>query len=247
VDSVLNTSVQTANISADFDAALLDPPWYFPEFSRWLSIAASSVKVGGTIMLPLLGPETRPSARGDRQRVLRALARLGPVQVERNQIEYDIPLFEERALTASGVQLEGPWRLADLATATIHNRVEKPMVGDRIIDPEWSWTTHVIGTQVVKLRRRRRSGDATATIAPVAGVADFTLDTVSRRDPRISSVDIWTSRNRVAATTDHEGLLEALHALEGPSEGLPSRIMLMRNRWPEADQLLNLLELESHG
>jgi hypothetical protein len=216
---VRNVDVHRWEVEPGSGAVLLDPPWYFPEFGRWLDIAMRTVEIGGVVVLPLLGEQTRPTAEQERDRVLEFLEATGRVEVLREAVGYEIPVFEARALSAAGVALSGPWRRADVAIAHVSRRPRGPLrvpvfrVDDRLGEPVW--TTFLIGAQVVKVRFQQSgslAGDA--LLEPVDGVGGFTLDSVSRRDPRIDQVDIWSSRNRVARAVDVAVLTRALRIAE---------------------------------
>jgi hypothetical protein len=216
---VRNVDVHGWEAEPGSGAVLIDPPWYFPEFGRWLDIALRAVELGGVVVLPLLGEQTRPTAAQERDRVLEFLKATGRVEVLREAVEYDIPVFEARALSAAGVSLSGPWRRADVAIAHVSRRPQDPLRvpvsrnDDRLGGAVW--TTYLIGAQVVKIRFSQTgslAGDG--LLEPVAGVDGFTLDSVSRRDPRIDQIDIWSSRNRVARAVNAALLTRALRIAE---------------------------------
>ena len=83
-----------------FDVAVLDPPWYFPTLTEWLSVASRCVKHGGTILLPLIPEFTRPSAASDAHQVRAAANRIGPTRDTALFAEYDSPRFLARRTQA---------------------------------------------------------------------------------------------------------------------------------------------------
>jgi hypothetical protein len=224
--------VQDVELGREFDAAILDPPWYFPEISEWLNTAVGAVRDGGTIVMPLLLDQTRPSAGSDRARIAALFADLGDMHIVPFAVQYGIPLFEFRALQAGGIILGEPWRGADLISVKLRaskiGRIEPEPVRQPARKDEW--VTYIFGTQMVKVRNAfgPRAG---GLIVPIPGVADFTLDTVSKRDSRVRDVLIWTSRNRVAGSGDVSGLHQAMQ-----------RIVTTGDVSNEIDELAHFLE-----
>lgn len=223
-----------------YDSALLDPPWYFPDVLLWLETAVRCLRPGGTLLLPLLGEGTRPSAPAERQEILALLESVGEVALLRDEIEYDIPLYEQRALAADGIYLTAPWRLADLVCAQIDSPAElaSPQGAELRRAPNDAWSSFRIGSQIVKLREGSRSDRRTPALSPIPGVRSWTLDTVSRRDPRIAKIDLWTSRNRVAGVGDPHSIADLLREL---STGASPSDVSSGNQL--AKQLLEILEL----
>lgn len=234
---------------------LLDPPWYFPEFGHWLDVALRAVKLGGMVLLPLLGEETRPTAKQERDVVLELLASTGQVEVLRDAVEYEIPVFEARALAVAGASLSGPWRRADLAVAHVSRRAKLPLrlafsgAVNHLGEPEWR--TFVIRGQTVKLRSStNRTLPGKGLLESVAGVEDFTLDSVSRRDPRVGQVDIWSSRNRVARVLNAALLTRALRVAEEsvrPAAGLRDDLLRNGLQPRHVHELIEYLEMTDVG
>lgn len=232
-------------------AVLLDPPWYAPMLADWLEIALKAVNLDGIVLLPLLGEKTRPSASRERDRVLEFLESTGSVELLPNAIEYDIPLFEARALAARGVSLSGPWRLADLAVTHVSRRPGQKLVlsdsSQEVVDDKSTWTTFNIGTQVVKLRSSpAEDGETSDLLEPVPGVTNYTLDSVSQRDARICQIDIWSSRNRVARAANPGPLSRALRIAEmskGRSERLETQLRRQGQSDKDIRELLIYLEM----
>lgn len=235
-----------------YDFVILDPPWYYPQLDRWLDIALRSVAVGGKVIFPLLGEGTRPTAEHERARVLDFLGSAGHVELLADAVEYDVPLFESRALSAAGVTISGPWRRADLALVSVSSppKDHPQLVTDASIGRVDSarWESFLIGTQVVKVRSSSSQiACGEPLLQTVDGVDGFTLDTVSRRDARIGQVDIWSSRNRVARVRDVPRVLQALRTAGGSGTNKTSRIAgeLLNQGFDRAsiNEMFNYLEL----
>lgn len=213
--AVQRTDVRALHTRDTFDFVVLDPPWYLPEMWDWLRIARRALRPNGELWMPLMLEGTRPTAPVDRDRLRCALSGWGNIGIYESAVEYDVPLYEWRALRAAGFVNPSPWRAADLAVLRLSGRVDgegetEPTAGPDVSPDEWA--SYIIGSQVVKVRKGVSKAGG-QLIEPVAGVKGFTLDSVSRRDARIPHVDVWTSRNRVAATGDRALLREHLARL----------------------------------
>lgn len=214
-----------------FQSTVLDPPWYFPIMLDWIRKASSLTEEGGYVHFPLLGEGTRPSAAADRARVLEACAEIGRTYVLNGAVLYETPLFEHEASLAAGVELREAWRVADLVRLRVEQHPTLIQLSDRISE----WTEVRIGSQILAIRGSRQppvTKRAATLLAPVPGVAGWVLDTVSRRDDRWRQVNVWTSRNRVAATANPGRLLRAAVALAGTKSWLSTT--------PEDDTLQQL-------
>jgi hypothetical protein len=246
-DKVLTTRIDAGTRVGRFASVLLDPPWYQPELRDWLQVAFRALETGGRLLMPLIGEGTRPSAAADRASILDLLAAAGQVEIVTDAVEYDIPLFEARALAAAGITLAAPWRRADLASVEVVRVPEFPELGDLPDESDGTaWSTYVIGSQVVKLRVTESTAEPQQPpLADVPGVQEFVLDSVSRRDPRRPAIELWTSRNKVARVLDRAAVASALDELAGSAEGLEARIdkFVAGSSSDLADRLLRLLEL----
>ncbi|MBL4684541.1 MAG: hypothetical protein JKY37_08130 [Nannocystaceae bacterium] len=182
-----------------------DPPWYAPHPLRWLALAANAVGCGGTVAMVLPPELQRPTAVAQRAAASAAASDIGLVQVERDAVRYATPLFEAIAMQAAGIELPRAWRSADLLVLT----VQRPPGALAATTPTASQPeTFTIGDQLVTLSATQRAGPPSLT--PIAGTRAFVWDQVSMRDPRISSIDVWTSRSRVATVRGHHDVRRAL-------------------------------------
>jgi hypothetical protein len=244
---VLQINVADFDNKSEYESVLFDPPWYLPDFAHWLSIAARCVQAGGRIIFPLFGEGTRPTAVEERADILRAASALGAVQVDYNRVEYDVSLFEMRALRAAGVTVDRPWRLADLVViqASKELRTPFPPQVDSLAAAASVWDTYRIECQLVKLRRSAPTA-STRLIKPLRSVTNFAYDTVSGRDRRRENIDIWSSRNRVAQVSDRATVERILMQLAAEDLPLRERITRVRGNFGHAvDELFDLLELSS--
>lgn len=224
--SIRKADLNRTPISGCFDTVVLDPPWYFDVMKRWLSLAASVVRPGGLIYMPLLGGLTRPTADNDRAELINLAINYGNVSLESKVVEYAVPLFEERALRTRGIMLAEPWRVADLLIiadcSTISNDVEPALP-----DGEAVWSTLRIADQIVKYRNTKTPraveepvlmggasvSEGSAVISRVSGFRSWDYSSVSTRDSARRRIHLWTSRNRVAQINDQDRLLNVLNAV----------------------------------
>ena len=99
----------------------------------------------------------------------------------------------------------GNWRFGDLCILEKVSEATGEDSVDREEHPRW-YEVNLDGCRVRFSRTVRREGDVSLkTVVP----GDI-LPTVSRRDPRRSSVSVWTSGNRVFACGDPVRLCKAL-------------------------------------
>jgi hypothetical protein len=200
---------------------VLDPPWYFPELTAWLDKALRLVPIGGRVLMPLFRELTRPTAFAERLSIIELAQTYGDVCIVPQIVGYETPLYEQEALRVSGVPhtCPCPWRLADLLIVTRDNReMPAPPENDNQSRP-FEWLEFIVKDQLISVRQESllkpaRSAVGGDLLTPVPGVTGWVLDSVSARDSRRNSIDIWTSRNRVAKLTLPAKAVELLRDLE---------------------------------
>jgi len=187
------------------DIVVFDSPWYLPDTVAWLLAASKLVKRGGSIVFVLYPPLVRATAKLERELILEIASSMGEVEIQEDVLAYETPLFEQEALDGSGLHGLSEWRRADAVRVT----VDKPFADSdlgllRRPSIDGTWRSFVIGDQVVKVRSRpmRREGHTPpkALLRPLG--ANFLLESVSVGVPQRKLVDVWTSRNRAAASSD---------------------------------------------
>lgn len=178
-----------------YDSVIFDAPWYPTALQHWLSVATLAVRSGGVVMFALLPPLHRPKAGDDRRQILAAASRSGQVRVHPGAVRYQTPRFEREALATAGVCAPAAWRTADLVYLTVQRPAPAPTELPAVGHP---WLRFSIGSQVVHLdpRAPAEPGDL---LESIDGRADFRYGSISTRDPRRSTIGIWTSRSRVAS------------------------------------------------
>ncbi|WP_353953563.1 hypothetical protein V6K52_09170 [Knoellia sp. S7-12] len=192
-----------------FDAACIDPPWYGRNIENWLRLASSLTRPGGVITLALLGELTRPDAAKDRVRILKLARSIGETEIYRDEVTYDIPLFEWRALEASGLVLEDVWRRADLVVV----RNERPAARPKMTVERRPWREIRIGDHTASVRSEVFDSEFAGESASAAYDALGTLDSVSQRHPSIERAHIWSCENRLIVVHDAGSVIGALEWL----------------------------------
>lgn len=181
-----------------------DPPWYPEGFATFLCSAAQLVRPGGTVLVSVPDPLTRPSA-ADELDDLRGLARrlrLMTSAVEPRAVRYRTPFFEYRALRAAGVRLVPlNWRAGTLWHLTSIGSAPTTSVGQHraLVEDNAEVTIERVRVRVLHDCSSRPGILAFRPIVP-----GDTLPTVSRRHPARGSATLWTSGNTVLNCADPE-------------------------------------------
>ncbi len=195
------------------DAVVFDAPWCTTDICTWLMVAVGAVKRNGLIVFALFPDLVRPTAKTERETVLEVARSIGKVEVLDDAITYETPTFECEALKAIGVSDPGNWRRADLVV--IHKHRTDPMPMRQRTVPREAWLTYLVGARVIKVRKSRKSQELDEMVLrEVPGTVGFVYSSVSARDPLRDSIDVWTSRNKVARIGNREPLIAILMELE---------------------------------
>ncbi|KAB8145558.1 hypothetical protein F8S13_00260 [Chloroflexia bacterium SDU3-3] len=192
-----------------FDAVFLDPPWYADEYPLWLA-RARQLAPQGTLLLALFPDLTRPSATGERGRIIGALQmQFCAVQMLSGFLHYDTPSFEQGQLHMAGFGNMGPWRSADLVVAS---------------GPRAGHVASAAPQQRVRWQEAR-VGDLRFFIAHRPSLAaqgerllyqlgeSLVLSSPSRRSPLFQQANVLTSRGHGLATSSPARLTTAIDAL----------------------------------
>ena len=192
-----------------FDVCVMDPPWYPEHYRSCLIHAATALRLNGSLLMSLLPPLTRPTAIADRRAILQEALVLGfdVASLLPGQLVYEVPPFEQATLNALEIHC-APWRQGDLLELRKSVAVSASRTSEMPIE---SWQTFVFGRTQVKLRPRE--GKLTGFSAdPIEG--QKTLQSVSRRFPYRSQIDVWNSQNIAYSVSNVKPLRIALAALE---------------------------------
>lgn len=201
----LMDAIDAGRLRMQADTVVFDSPWYLPDTIAWLLSASQLVKRGGSIVFALYPSLVRPTAKLERELILEIASSMGQVQIQEESLVYETPLFEQEALNASGLHCLREWRRADVVCVTVGKSLMNTSSG-MLPRPsiDGAWRSFVLDNQVVKVRSRpsrpKSDRQLKGLLTPVG--ASFLLGSVSVRAPQRETVDIWTSRNRVAASSD---------------------------------------------
>lgn len=206
-------------LHGEFDAAVLDPPWYERDYWLWLRSAWLGVSEG-PIVCSLFPDLVRPSARSERQRIISGIRRsASTVSLTPDQFLYETPGFERTAFARRGLNLSSPWRRSDeLVAWKSRDSMWRGFVPEDADETRQfdAWHTYVIDRIVIKLRndvRGEADGDGFALHPPYSDGVSL-LRTVSARDPDRNLIDLWVSNGRVYKVTGRRILHRLLSNIE---------------------------------
>lgn len=211
-----------------------DPPWYPAAAAAFINAAAILMRPGAPLLLAFADPLTRPGADDDLAAVLAGAQQdgLGLVEVVAGACRYQMPPYERAAFTAAGLPgIPADWRLGSLIT--LRRDPSPPPPRHTINEPAW------VACEFDEIPLRVRPSTLAIGNALLAPLLDGAiLPSVSRRDPRREHVALWTSRNRIYASSDPPRLANALK--DGATGDLPQ---------PLRAKLAGILALEraEHG
>lgn len=196
------------------DAVLVvaDPPWYTAAATAFTNAAAILMRPGAKLLLAFADPLTRPSAGDDLDAVLLSAKQDGLelLEVASGSCRYQMPPYERAAFTAAGLPgIPADWRLGGLITL---RRDGRPTPSRRTVEePEW------VGCEIDGIPLRvRPSAPAVGRTLLQPLLDGAILPSVSRRDLRREQAALWTSRNRIYASSDPPALARALNCPEMP-------------------------------
>jgi hypothetical protein len=175
-------------------SVVLDPPWYLDDSLAFIATACRCLQLGGNLIVVVPPIGVRKSVQTERQTLLSTAESWGLefVQLQKSRVQYVAPFFEQQALKAARLDfVPRTWRCGDLIlfrkTRSVHVDFRPQLRRD-----DW----HVCDLNDSRVAIRETAAD------PLAGPLDQAvpggvLPAVSRRDPRLRGVSIWTSGNRV--------------------------------------------------
>ena len=187
--------LEGSEFAETFDVCVFDPPWYLENYFKWIEVALSYCKIGGTIAFPLLGRMTRMDASQDREWILANCEARGlEFELYRGIVLYDPPSFERSILLRNGIP-PVQWKRADLVVAT---RVDSkcasivdgvpPIAGPKPIKPMRQF---VIGQYLIDIVLDRSAGYGSGLFrTPLGG---YWMKTPSRKEIGLSDCNVYVS------------------------------------------------------
>jgi hypothetical protein len=181
----------------EMDLVIMDPPWYPFDMQVFLSAALRNLKPRAKILLSAPPIGTRPGVEEEWQKLLQWGSRVGLhlADYKNGILPYVSPLFERNALRAAGVvSYPEQWRRGDLATIELTDASEN-VVTPAPATKEVAWREATSSDMRIRWRHSEEIDWQSPLLKEV--VPGDVLPSVSRRDPRLASVAVWTSGNRV--------------------------------------------------
>jgi len=196
-----------------FQVVVADPPWYEDETNCFLWVAARLCELDGHILLSFPSIGARPGMAEEWVRLLETLPGYGleMVRVEESALSYLTPLFEHNSLRAEGFDsVAGDWRRGDLVVLrkTLQASPRRPALGSE----QQSWREFVIDGASIWVQPDGSAKFQDPTLLPL--VTRDILPTVSRRDSRRKSAQVWTAGNRVFGCNGTDVVAAILRAFE---------------------------------
>lgn len=195
-------------------SVIMDPPWYSPHFYQFIWLAAQCVEVGGIIGISIPAINTRPNIDKERIKWFSFCQKHGLCleNLYAQKLHYAMPFFEFNAFRAAGVNDILPfWRKGDLALfRKIHtNKHERPKLDEK----QSEWVERVIDTVRIRVKVEKRVKQKSDLKISHLIKGDI-LPSVSTRDKRRDSVNIWTSGNRIFKVNDTKKFIQLLDDLK---------------------------------
>lgn len=181
-------------IKNQFDCTICDPPWYHEDIILFVKRATELTKLGGTIYLSLPGILTRPSIPNERLELQKLLSNLGLIITELQPIvEYEVPPFEYMAYQDIPPFSGEIWRKGDWVKL---KKCDNISIDLEYIPLFQEWTEYSFGKKRIFVKNKENITQYEEPKLTSLCVNNI-LNSVSKRNPLISEIDIWTSRNAV--------------------------------------------------
>jgi hypothetical protein len=171
-------------------AAIVDPPWYVPQFREMLGLASRYCRAGAAIFVTKPYDEVRPGIRDDLVSMAETASQAGLVSTAESKgaVTYRTPFFELNALRSAGIGVWLPeWRRGNIVT------YEKR-------SPGLTWPaspkapSFELTVSGIRIRLLGWEDDGVGDIIPLHTGGVF--PSVSMRAPRRAEATLWTSGNR---------------------------------------------------
>jgi hypothetical protein len=175
----------------EFDAIIMDPPWYNEYFSPWFKQSINNLKHGGSIYTSKYPTLVRPSAKEDWQSIIEEVSSFLSSEKKEIELLYETPIFERETFELIGLCNIGNWRRAELVSFNLKNKVHQKF--DTIHKNEWK--RYRFGNKTVSLKIGSDDfGDINVKSPYEDGT--YTLKSVSQRHIGRNQVNFITSRNK---------------------------------------------------
>jgi hypothetical protein len=195
-------------------SVIMDPPWYSPHFYQFMWLASQCVDVGGIVGISLPPINTRPNIDQERIQWFSFCQEHGLCleNLYSQKLHYAMPFFEFNAFRAAGVKDILPfWRKGDLALfRKVHSpSLKRPILNEK--NPKWE----EVEIDTVRIRVKVEKSKAENKELKITSlVKGDILPTVSTRDERRKSANVWTSGNRIYKVKNPKKFLLDLQSLQ---------------------------------
>lgn len=190
-----------------YHCVIMDPPWYAPFFYQFMWLASQCVELNGIVGISLPPINTRPDIDKERIELFSFCQRNGLCleNLHAQKLHYAMPFFEFNAFRAAGIKDVLPfWRKGDLA---LFRKVRLSKDKRPAFKDSNDWIEREIDSVRVRVKIGRNNEEKVDIKSIIKG--DI-LPTVSTRDDRRISANVWTSGNRIYQTTNPARFLELL-------------------------------------
>jgi len=177
-----------------FDCAISDPPWYYEDIQRFVVRSSELVKEGGTIYFSIPGLLTKPSIIKERLDFQKWLTKSSLVLENMSAlVEYEVPAFEYMAYFDIPAFSGEAWRTGDFVKL---KKIENKKINIEKSPDKTKWLEYNLLEKRVFLREKEDDGRE-AKLSTLHPDGTLVLNTVSKRNPLVEKVDVWSSRNAV--------------------------------------------------
>ena len=189
---------------------IMDPPWYSPHFFQFMWLASQCVEVGGIVVISLPPINTRPGIDKERLKWFSFCQKHGLIleNLFSQKLHYAMPFFEFNAFRAAGIKEIQPfWRKGDLA---LFRKVKLDFLGrPKLNEKKPEWVEKEIETIRIRVKVKKKKLHNSKLMISNLIKGDI-LPTVSNRDKRRKTANVWTSGNRIFNVNDTEKFTKLL-------------------------------------
>lgn len=232
-DTIINIDIMSSNISDiitnDYDIVIMDPPWYFDMFFRFILEAKKILKSNGLIYCVYPQEYTRPTIQEEYNELI---SRLQDYDItlktgHKGIVSYTTPIFEECVLYHEGIALKNrDWRRADLLCfecCGINSKSEDFLPIGFSVD---GWEEVRVYDVCFKYRRSAIGKNSRNIIE--SPFYDAVLPTFSARDfkTELKNVNLWSSSNHVYTCGNLSLFIEILHFVSAGANYVDKSLIL---------------------
>lgn len=191
-----------------YHCVIMDPPWYSPFFYQFMWLASQCVELNGIVGISLPPINTRPDIDKERIEWFSFCQKNGLCleNLYAQKLHYAMPFFEFNAFRAAGIKDVLPfWRKGDLA---LFQKVRQLKDKRPVFKDSNTWVEREVDSVRIRVNPDKNSSNKKIEIKSI--IKGDILPTVSTRDDRRSSANIWTSGNRIYQVSDPARFLKLL-------------------------------------